>query len=52
MLITHEMEVVRTVCDRVAVIDGGRIVETGAVADIFAGASHPATQRLLAALAA
>jgi D-methionine transport system ATP-binding protein len=52
VLITHEMEVVRTVCDRVAVIDGGRIVETGAVADIFAGASHPATQRLLAALAA
>ena len=52
VLITHEMEVVRAVCDRVAVLDGGHIVETGTIADIFAGGAHPATRRMLAALAA
>jgi D-methionine transport system ATP-binding protein len=52
MLITHEMDVVRAVCDRVAVLDAGRVVETGTVADIFAGAEHPATRAMLAALAA
>ena len=46
------MDVVRYVCDRVAVLERGRIVETGDVADIFANAAHPATQRMLAALAA
>ncbi len=52
VLITHEMDVVRYVCDRVAVLERGRIVETGDVADIFANAAHPATKRMLAALAA
>ncbi|MDO7843895.1 methionine ABC transporter ATP-binding protein [Sphingomonas immobilis] len=52
VLITHEMEVVRTVCDRVAVLDQGQVVETGAVADIFAGATHAATRRMLAAIGA
>ncbi|MDF0752838.1 methionine ABC transporter ATP-binding protein, partial [Marinobacter sp. 71-i] len=35
VLITHEMEVVRQVCDRVAVLHAGRVVETGSVADVF-----------------
>jgi D-methionine transport system ATP-binding protein len=52
VLITHEMDVVRAVCDRVAVIERGRIVETGPVSQIFAAARHPATQRLLAGLSA
>ena len=52
VLITHEMELVRGLCDRVAVIEAGRIVETGAVDAIFADARHPATQRMLAAVAA
>ncbi|NJC33267.1 D-methionine transport system ATP-binding protein [Sphingomonas jejuensis] len=47
MLITHEMEVVREVCDRVAVIDGGTVVEMGAAADIFLDGQHPATRRLI-----
>ena len=50
VLITHEMEVVRAVCDRVAVLERGKVVEIGRVVDIFAGAQHPATQRMLAAL--
>jgi D-methionine transport system ATP-binding protein len=35
VLITHEMGVIKEICDRVAVIDGGRIVESGPVRDIF-----------------
>jgi len=52
VLITHEMEVVRSICDRVAVIEAGRIVETGTVDAVFAAARHPATQSMLAAVAA
>lgn len=40
VLITHEMDVVRRVCDRVAVLDAGRVVESGAVEDVFL---HPAS---------
>jgi len=34
LLITHEMDVVRSICDRVAVIESGRIVEQGSVAEL------------------
>ena len=36
LLITHEMAVVKALADRVAVIEGGRIVEEGATFDVFA----------------
>ena len=35
IVITHEMKVVEQICDRVAVIDGGRVVETGEVKQVF-----------------
>jgi D-methionine transport system ATP-binding protein len=35
VLITHEMQVIRDICDRVAVIDGGEIVEAGPVVEVF-----------------
>ena len=38
LLITHEMDVVKEICDDVAVISDGRLIEQGSVADIF---SHP-----------
>lgn len=41
VLITHEMEVVRQVCDRVAVLEGGRIVEQGPVSEVFL---HPRSE--------
>ena len=47
VLITHSMDVIRSVCDRVAVIDDGRIVEHGDVLDVFLHPKHPVTQSLL-----
>ncbi|MCY1357361.1 Methionine import ATP-binding protein MetN [compost metagenome] len=47
VLITHEMDVIRRVCDRVAVMDGGVIVEQGTVADVFLHPQHPTTQRFV-----
>lgn len=44
VLITHEMDVVRRVCDRVAVMDAGRVVESGPVADVFLHPEHPTTR--------
>ncbi|TYP73895.1 D-methionine transport system ATP-binding protein [Paenibacillus methanolicus] len=44
LLITHEMQVIRSICDRVAVIDGGTIVEIGDVIDVFLKPQHPVTQ--------
>jgi len=44
VLITHEMGVIKEICDRVAVIDGGRIVEAGRVREIFL-APHAAITR-------
>src|SRR5690606_22729068 len=40
VLITHGMDVIRAVCDRVAVIEGGRIVETGQVLEVFLHPRH------------
>ena len=41
VMITHQMEVVRDACERVAVIENGKVVETGLVRDIF---TNPQTQ--------
>lgn len=48
VLITHEMQVIRSICDQVAVIDGGHIVEQGEVAQVFLHPQHPTTQKLIA----
>ncbi|MGQ9597852.1 MAG: ABC transporter ATP-binding protein [Anaerolineae bacterium] len=50
MLITHDLGVVAETCERVAVFYLGRIVEQGAVSDVFRHPRHPYTQGLLAAL--
>ncbi|QQE74852.1 methionine ABC transporter ATP-binding protein [Brevibacillus composti] len=47
VLITHEMHVIRSICDRVGVIDGGRIVESGKVLDVFLKPQHPTTQEFV-----
>jgi D-methionine transport system ATP-binding protein len=48
VLITHQMEVVRRVCDRVAVMKDGRVVEQGATADVFLHPAHETTRAMLA----
>lgn len=47
VLITHEMDVIRQLCDRVAVLEGGAIVEQGAVTDVFLTPRHPTTRRFV-----
>lgn len=47
ILITHEMEVVKAICSKVAVIDRGEIIEQGDVADVFAEPKNPTTKNLL-----
>jgi D-methionine transport system ATP-binding protein len=46
VLITHEMSVVREICDRVAVMDAGRIVEAGATFDVLTRPSHPLAREI------
>ncbi|MBL0373706.1 methionine ABC transporter ATP-binding protein [Rhizobium sp. KVB221] len=48
LLITHEMEVVKTIASHVAVIDKGRIVEQGPTFDVFTAPKHETTRILLA----
>jgi D-methionine transport system ATP-binding protein len=50
LLITHEMEVVRSIGDRVAVIDAGKIVEEGPVWSVFADPQTDITKSLLAGI--
>ena len=47
VLITHEMDVIRRVCDQVAVMDAGTIVEQGPVAQVFLHPQHPTTRRFV-----
>jgi len=50
VLITHDLGVAASLCDRIAVIYSGRIVETGATADILTAPRHPYTAGLLRAV--
>jgi D-methionine transport system ATP-binding protein len=50
VFITHEMSVVKKLADRVAVIEGGRIVEQGTTYDIFANPRHETTKRFVGSI--
>ncbi|MBM3517550.1 MAG: ATP-binding cassette domain-containing protein, partial [Alphaproteobacteria bacterium] len=50
VLISHDLAVVRTVCDAVAVLHRGSVVERGPTGEVFAHPAHPYTQALLAAV--
>ena len=48
VVITHQMSVVEAICDRVAILDGGSVVEEGTVQEIFAKPRTAAARRLVA----
>ncbi|MGQ0419064.1 methionine ABC transporter ATP-binding protein, partial [Bacillus sp. HC-Mk] len=47
VLITHEMHVIRKICNRVAVMEKGKIVETGPVLDVFRNPKKDITKRFV-----
>lgn len=47
VLITHEMEVIRQICHKVAVMEAGAIIEEGPVSQVFADPKHPITRQFL-----
>ncbi len=47
VLITHEMHVVRKICDRVAVMEDGKVVEEGDVLEVFTHPQKPITQQFV-----
>ncbi len=47
VLITHDMEVIKAICNKMAVIEKGKIVEEGNVEDIFTEPKHPITKKLI-----
>lgn len=50
ILITHEMAVIRDICDRVVVLEQGRVVEQGPVWQVFGNPQHEVSKTLLAPL--
>ena len=47
VVITHQMSVVEEICSRVAILDGGKVVEEGPVAEIFANPKTNAARKLV-----
>lgn len=47
MIITHEMSVIQEVCNKVAVMEGGKIIEQGSVLDVFGHPKHPTSKNFV-----
>ena len=49
LFISHDLDVIRAVCQRVAVMHKGEIVETGTIEEVFGNPKHEYTKKLLSA---
>ena len=47
VMVTHEMDVIETVCDYVAVMEQGKVIETGSTLEIFSQPQHPTTKSFI-----
>lgn len=47
MIITHEMSVIKEICNRVAVMEKGKIIEQGSVLEVFGKPKHPTTKNFV-----
>ena len=47
VMVTHEMDVIETVCDYVAVMEQGKVIETGSTLEIFSQPQHPTTKTFI-----
>ena len=52
ILITHQMEVVRQICSRVAVLDAGEVIELGDTLSVFSEPAHAVTRAMVSAVTA
>ena len=50
VIITHEMNVIKEICDRVAVIDNAKIIEEGSVLDVFTAPQSPTAKRFISSV--
>lgn len=50
VMITHQMEVVKQICERIVVMDHGEIIERGSVLDVFRSPKHPTTRSMLSGI--
>ena len=50
VLITHEMNVVKEICDRMCVMQDGKVIEEGSVYDIFANPQEPLTNEFISSV--
>lgn len=47
LLITHEMHVIQKICDKVAVMENGKVIEQGNVIDVYSNPKHPTTKKFI-----
>ncbi len=50
LYVSHDLDVIRSLCQRIAVMNEGRIIETGKTEDVFDSPKHPYTQKLISSV--